>query len=77
MQLAATAFKTKCLNLIDQVYQSRKEIIITKHGKPMDPLSPFRARKKKWAKQFGRMAGTVTFLGDIIEPIGEIWNAQK
>lgn len=77
MQLAATEFKTKCLNLIDQVYQSRKEIIITKHGKPMATLSPFKARKKKWEKQFGRMAGTVTFLGDIIEPIGEIWNAQK
>jgi hypothetical protein len=33
--IAAAAFKTKCLALLDEVQHEQKEIVITKRGKPV------------------------------------------
>jgi prevent-host-death family protein len=73
--IAAGKFKATCLGLLDEVQRERKEIIITKRGKPVARIVPVEA--KQIPNLFGRMKGSVEILGDIISPIGEIWDAER
>ena len=73
-QIGAGQFKARCLQLIDEVNQSRKPLIITKHGKPLAKLVPF---DEKPLSLYGSMKGTVTINGDIVASTGEIWDADK
>lgn len=73
-QIPAGKFKATCLALLDEVQQTRREIIITKRGKPVARLVPVDDTKPEI---FGRMKGTITILGDIVSPIGEIWDAER
>ena len=40
--LKASEFKAKCLKLMDDVQQTGEEIVITKNGKPVSKLVPYR-----------------------------------
>ena len=73
-QIAAGVFKAKCLHLLDEVQQKHKEIIITKRGKPVARLVPV---ENKVSSVFGGLEGTGTICGDIVGPIGEIWDAER
>jgi prevent-host-death family protein len=73
-QIGAGQFKTHCLQLIDQVNQTHKPLIITKHGKPLVTLMPF---NEKSNSLYGSMKGTVIIHGDIVQSTGEIWDADK
>ncbi|MGD0868133.1 MAG: type II toxin-antitoxin system prevent-host-death family antitoxin [Bryobacteraceae bacterium] len=73
-QIAAGEFKAKCLQLLDEVQRSRKEILITKRGRPVARLLPVDQRAPAI---LGRMKGSVQILGDIIAPIDEKWNADE
>lgn len=72
--VAAAEFKAKCLALIDRVAQSNETIVITKRGKPLAQLVPFDSTKKKYEMPLKDKA---TFIGDIISPLGEEWDATK
>ena len=72
-QIAAGEFKAKCLHLLDEVQRSRKEILITKRGRPVARLVP---ADETQAPLFGRMKGTIEICGDIIAPAGERWEAD-
>ncbi len=74
MTIAAGVFKSKCLQLMDDVQKYHKEIIITKFGKPVAKLVAIDEPEKK--SIFGCMKGTVTFHGDIMAPIDVEWNAN-
>ena len=71
--VSAANFKTNCLRLMDEVAQRRMPLIITKRGKPIAKLVPL---DDKPIDIFGRMAGTIKICGDIIEPTGEVWEAD-
>ena len=73
-QIAAGVFKARCLRLLDEVQQKRREIIITKRGKPVARLVPVDDLSPEW---FGRMKGTIEILGDIISPIDVEWDAER
>jgi prevent-host-death family protein len=73
-QIGAGEFKAKCLHLLDEVQQSRKELVITKRGIPVARLLPV---EEKIPQVFGRMKGTVRILGDIVGPTGEKWEADE
>ena len=68
--IAAGEFKAKCLKLMDEVQATGEEIVITKHGKPVAKLAPL---EKKLPSLFGCMKGSITILGDIIEPVDAGW----
>jgi prevent-host-death family protein len=72
--IAAGEFKAKCLHLLDEVQQSRKEIVITKRGRAVARLLPI---EEKLPQVFGRMKGTIKILGDIVGPTGEKWDADE
>ena len=70
--LAAGEFKATCLALMDEVAATGREVIITKRGKPVAKLVPYRpARKAK--SIFGALAHTGEILGDIVSPTPEYW----
>jgi prevent-host-death family protein len=65
---------TKCLGLLDEVQRQRKEIVITKRGKPVAKLVP--VKKERTENFIGSMQGTMEIVGDIISPIDEKWDAD-
>jgi prevent-host-death family protein len=71
--IPASEFKARCLELIDQVSQDRREIVVTKRGRPTAKLVPF---EEKPRGLWGYLEGTVTYRGDIVSPTGEIWEAD-
>lgn len=73
-RIGASEFKAKCLQLLDEVQRSRKEILITKRGRPVARLVP---ADETTAPVFGRMKGTIEICGDIISRTGERWDADE
>ena len=69
----ASEFKAKCLKLMDEVAESGDEIVITKNGRPVSRLLPYRQRPKTL---FGRDRDKLLILGDIGEPIDVAWDAE-
>ena len=74
LAIAAGEFKTKCLRLLDEVQRSRREIVVTKRGKPVARLVPV---DEEQPSIFGRMSGTGKILGDVVESTGENWSAES
>ncbi len=72
--IAAGKFKATCLALLDEVQQERKEIVVTKRGKPVARIVPV---DDKVPNLFGRMKGSGIILGDIVSPTGEVWDAER
>lgn len=72
-KIAAGLFKAQCLRLLDEVQQQRKEIVITKRGRPVARLIPVDDERPVI---FGRMKGTARILGDIFST-GESWEADS
>ena len=70
--IKASEFKAKCLKLMDEVAESGEEIVITKHGRPVSRLTPYREKPKRW---FGRDRDIIQIHGDITEPIDVEWEA--
>ncbi len=71
--IGAGAFKAKCLHLLDEVAQSREEIIITKHGRPVAKLVPLPPP----AHLFGSMEGSVAAQGDLLAPGEDEWESAR
>ena len=73
-EIAAGVFKTKCLDLMDQVKETGRTITITKRGEPVAKLVPVERQMKQ---PFGSLQGTVTIASDITKPIEERWDAGR
>lgn len=74
MRIAAGKFKSQCLALMDEVEKKRKEIIITKRGRPVAKLVPVESGDNPL---IGGMRGTIRIMGDIVAPIGEPWDVER
>ena len=68
--MKASEFKAKCLQLMDEVAHGGSEIIITKNGKPVSRLVPYRERPKSF---FGVDKGKIEIFGDIVSPMPAQW----
>jgi antitoxin (DNA-binding transcriptional repressor) of toxin-antitoxin stability system len=66
MDITTTELEARCLKLIDDLVRSQEPSIITKRGKPIATLLPI--EHPILDSGFGYMRGTVTFLGEIVEP---------
>lgn len=62
----ASEFKATCLRLVDEVAESGEEIVITKNGRAVARLLPYRTRFGDW---FGADRDRIEIIGDIISPI--------
>ena len=68
--IKASEFKAKCLKLMDEVAESGEELVITKHGRPVSRLVPYR-RKPKLV--YGRNRDNIRITGDIVSPMPAEW----
>ena len=68
--IKASEFKARCLKLMDEVAESGEEIVITKHGRPVSKLAPYRQKPKSW---FGVDKDIVQVHGDIVSPMPAEW----
>ena len=68
--IKASEFKAICLKLMDEVAESGEEIVITKNGKPVSKLTPYRERPKLI---FGRNRDNIRITGDIVSPMPVEW----
>jgi prevent-host-death family protein len=74
--MAISKFKAYALKILDQVAKSQESIIITKRGKPLAEVVPFRKSDKNPVP--GKLADTLVFEKDIVSPLGEdMWDACK
>ncbi len=72
--IKASEFKAKCLHIMDEVAETGESVVITKKGVPITELIPARRKPKTL---FGAMKGSVLYMGDIISPIDEEWEAER
>ena len=72
--IKASEFKAKCLKLMDEVADRGYEIVITKNGRLISRLVPYREKPKSL---FGIDRGRIEILGDIIEPVDVEWEANS
>ena len=72
--MKASEFKAKCLALMDEVERTGQSVVITKNGKPIAELSPYKQRKRNAR---GILKGRLVVTGDIISPIDVEWKALK
>ena len=78
----ASEFKVKCLELMDEVEESGEEIVITKQGRPVSRLVPYREKQentqdsgntKNLKSPFGDYRGKIKIHGDIVGPMPAEW----
>ncbi|MGA2166602.1 MAG: hypothetical protein ABSG62_00225 [Terracidiphilus sp.] len=78
--IGVTAFKSKCLGLIDDVAEGKTDrIVLLKHNKPVAAIVPIARDSDDPFELWGAMRGTVTFLPnvDLTESTGEVWDAEQ
>ena len=75
MQIAAGQFKAQCLKLMEEVRTRHQRIVITKRGRPVAMVVPVDPQESK--PLFGFLKGTVVSQGDLIDPVGEKWDAGE
>ncbi len=68
--IKASEFKAKCLKLMDEVAESGQEIVVTKNGRPVSRVVPYR---EKSTLTFGRNRGLFETHTDIVEPMPAEW----
>ena len=71
--MKASEFKAKCLQLMDDLAAGGGEVIITKHGRPISRLVPYRTKP---STLFGIDRGRIQILGDIVGPVDVDWEAE-
>jgi prevent-host-death family protein len=64
-KIAAGAFKTNCLAIMDEVQAKREAVVITKRGKPVAKLVPVNSDMDEI---YGFFAGKGMIVGDVISP---------
>ncbi|MFH1243038.1 MAG: type II toxin-antitoxin system Phd/YefM family antitoxin [Pseudomonadota bacterium] len=75
-KMAISEFKAHALKVLDEVAKSQEIIVITKRGKPLAQVVPYRESSIKPTP--GRLANALVFEKDIISPLGEgMWEACK
>ncbi|MDE0310433.1 MAG: type II toxin-antitoxin system Phd/YefM family antitoxin [Acidiferrobacterales bacterium] len=71
--IKASEFKAKCLKLMDEVANTGEALVISKNGRLIARLVPYRSRP---VSLYGIDKGKIEILGDIIEPVDVKWEAN-
>jgi prevent-host-death family protein len=65
-QMSASAFKARCLRVMDDIQATGEPVIVTKRGKPVVKVVPMKQEKDDI---FGFMADKFDIVGDIESPL--------
>jgi prevent-host-death family protein len=72
--IKASEFKAKCLALMDDVERTGDSIVITKNGRAVATLTPYRPSQPN---PFGLLKERLFITGDIISPVDVEWQSLK
>jgi prevent-host-death family protein len=78
--IAATEFEAHSLALLEEVAENQEELVIVDHGKPLVkvvPIAPVGDAETRRPRTREELLGSVTTLGDIVEPLDDEWDAMK
>ncbi|UQA61472.1 type II toxin-antitoxin system Phd/YefM family antitoxin [Polyangium aurulentum] len=70
--VAAGKFKAECLAMLDRVARTGEPIVVTKRGKPVAKVVPIVEDDAVAA-----LRGSVTVVGDIVEPVLDAWDVDR
>ena len=76
ISIGVTAFKARCLALIDDVAQGKtRRVLLMKHNRPIAAIVPV---EREPAELWGAMRGTVTIPPgtDLTQGTDEVWEAD-
>ena len=74
--MSISEFKTHSLQVLGRVARTKETVVVTKRGKPLVEVIPFRHNDESPAP--GRLSETLVFEKDIVSPLGDsIWSACK
>ena len=74
--MAVSVFKAHALDVVGRVARSREGIIITKRGKPIAQVVPYRLQAASIAP--GRLSKALVFEKDIVSPLGrQMWETAQ
>ena len=65
-QMPASAFKARCLKVMNDIQATGEPVIVTKRGKPVVKVIPIKPENDDI---FGSMADEVKIVGDIESPV--------
>jgi prevent-host-death family protein len=65
-QIAITEFKARCLALVEDVRREGRELVITRHGRPVARVTPVPGGREEWTNPFGAWRDRVRIRGDIV-----------
>ena len=75
-RMAISEFKAHALKVLNEVSKSQETIVITKRGKPLAQVAPYRQSAMKPTP--GKLSDAFVFEKDIITPLGEgLWEACR
>ncbi len=70
--MAISEFKAHCLQVFDRVARTKEPVVVTKRGKPLVEVVPFRHNDESPVP--GKLSATLVFEKDIVSPLGKsIW----
>jgi prevent-host-death family protein len=69
--MPAGEFKAKCLAVLDEVAVSRRELVITKRGKPVAKVVALSNSPEPAVEKL------IAYQGDLLSPIDLAWDAAK
>lgn len=75
LEIGVAEFKAKCTTIMPMVKRTGRIVRVMRHGEPLVELHPPAARAPE--PFVGRLAGTVTRMGDLVRPLGEPWSAVE
>jgi prevent-host-death family protein len=74
--MAISDFKAHSLQVLGRVARTKEPVVVTKRGKPLVEVIPFRHNDESPAP--GKLSASLVFEKDIVSPLGEsIWGACK
>lgn len=76
MEMTSVEFKSKCIEVMEQVREDHEEVVITQDGSPVIKLVPYEDEDEELGSLFGYMKGSVKVIGNIIDPIDEKWDVE-
>jgi prevent-host-death family protein len=63
--------------LLEEVQKGQEEVVVTKDGQPIAKVVPIGFAAQRRLRSLEELRGSVTVLGDIVEPLDEEWDADK
>ena len=74
--VSKSQFKAQALEYLREVERKKQPLVITHAGKPVAKVIPYKDKSDQEAI-LKSLKGTVTYHGDIVEPLDVEWDALK